>query len=261
VLIHGNGSMVEDFACSLVEPASRHYRVLAFDRPGFGHSERPKDRTWTPLRQAKLLRVALRQLGVERPILLGHSFGALVALAYALSYPREIAGVVLESGYYFPTPRAEVPFFAIPAVPVLGALHRHTVGPLISRLVRDPLLKQLFAPNAVPAAFDAAFPREMTLRPGQLRAVGEDSAVMRDAARHMSRHYAKLPVPSFILAGESDRAVDPHAHSVRLHRTIPHSAISIIPRTGHMLHQIRPHEVPAAIDAVREAASAGQVSA
>src|SRR4051812_44515059 len=47
VLVHGNTSMVEDFACSLVEPASRHYRVIAFDRPGFGHSERPKDRVWT----------------------------------------------------------------------------------------------------------------------------------------------------------------------------------------------------------------------
>jgi pimeloyl-ACP methyl ester carboxylesterase len=168
---------------------------------------------------------------------------------------------VLESGYYFPTPRAEVPFFAIAAVPVVGALHRHTVGPLVSRLARDKLLKHLFAPNPIPPAFNAAFPREMTLRPSQLRAIGEDSAVMRDAARYMSRHYAKLTVPSFILAGESDRAVDPHAHSVRLHRMIPHSAISIIPETGHMLHQIRPQETLSAIDAVREAASAGQAPA
>ena len=53
VLLHGNGSMIEDFESSgLIKRASKNYRVIAFDRPGFGHSERPRNVVWTPERQA-----------------------------------------------------------------------------------------------------------------------------------------------------------------------------------------------------------------
>src|SRR5688500_18268809 len=39
VLLHGNGSMIQDFVSSgLLEMASQKYRVIAFDHPGFGHS-------------------------------------------------------------------------------------------------------------------------------------------------------------------------------------------------------------------------------
>jgi pimeloyl-ACP methyl ester carboxylesterase len=61
VLLHGNGMMVQDFLISgVLEQASPHYRVLCFDRPGFGHSEQPRGRI-----QADLIAAALRQLGVR----------------------------------------------------------------------------------------------------------------------------------------------------------------------------------------------------
>jgi pimeloyl-ACP methyl ester carboxylesterase len=52
------------------------YRVIIPDRPGYGHSARPRCRWWDPRSQAARLRSMLVQLGVERPILFGHSFGA-----------------------------------------------------------------------------------------------------------------------------------------------------------------------------------------
>ena len=98
VLLHGNGSMIEDLALSgLLELAAARYRVVAFDRPGYGHSTRPRDRVWTPEAQAELVRAALRRLGVERPIVVGHSWGTLVATA--LAHPADVAGLVLLSGY------------------------------------------------------------------------------------------------------------------------------------------------------------------
>ena len=59
VLLHGNGTMAEEFEISgLADLAAQRYRVIAFDRPGFGHSDRPRDRRgrrssrhdccWTP---------------------------------------------------------------------------------------------------------------------------------------------------------------------------------------------------------------------
>jgi alpha-beta hydrolase superfamily lysophospholipase len=82
VLLHGNGLFASDFDLSgLLDSADKPYRVIAFDRPGFGYSERPGDTTWTPEAQARLIYKALHLIGVERPIVLGHSWGSLVALA------------------------------------------------------------------------------------------------------------------------------------------------------------------------------------
>lgn len=47
VLLHGNGSMIQDFeSAGLIDLAARHYRVIVFDRPGFGHSSRPRSVIW-----------------------------------------------------------------------------------------------------------------------------------------------------------------------------------------------------------------------
>src|SRR5438067_8078072 len=109
VLLHGNGTMIDDMTLSgLVDLAAKTYRVIVFDRPGFGHSERPSEVTWTPQAQARVLRDALGRLGVQRPIVLGHSWGTLVALALALDYREYVRGLVLLSGYYCPSRRVDV---------------------------------------------------------------------------------------------------------------------------------------------------------
>lgn len=90
VLLHGNTVMLEDWIVSGVfnlVAASR--RVVAFDRPGFGYSERPRDRSWTPAAQAKLVRAACRRLGVEQPVVVGHSWATFVALTWALQAPQD----------------------------------------------------------------------------------------------------------------------------------------------------------------------------
>ena len=57
--------MIEDFQSSgLIDRAAKKYRVIAFDRPGFGHSERPRSRIWTPAAQADLIAAALEEIGV-----------------------------------------------------------------------------------------------------------------------------------------------------------------------------------------------------
>jgi pimeloyl-ACP methyl ester carboxylesterase len=65
-----------------------------------------------------LLRHAFAALAIERPIVIGHSWGTLVALALALAQPDAVGGLVLLSGYYQPTLRADVPLFLLPAIPV-----------------------------------------------------------------------------------------------------------------------------------------------
>src|SRR6202790_870806 len=96
VLLHGNGSMIQDFESSgLIDLAAKNYRVIVFDRPGFGHSDRPRDVIWTPVAQAELIDKALQRLRVSQALVLGHSWGASVAVALALLHPELVRGLVL----------------------------------------------------------------------------------------------------------------------------------------------------------------------
>ena len=105
VLLHGNGSMIQDFESSgLVDLATKSYRVIIIDRPGFGHSSRPRNVVWTPDAQAQLIRRAFERLGVSQAIVLGHSWGASVAVALALKFPNMVRGLVLASGYLLSHP-------------------------------------------------------------------------------------------------------------------------------------------------------------
>ncbi len=256
VLLHGNGTMIQDFDVSgLIDLASRRYRVVVFDRPGYGYSDRPRATVWTPVAQARLIEGALRKLGVERPIVLGHSWGTQVALSLALEFPSYVQSLVLLSGYYFPTLRLDVPVLSGPAIPVLGDVIRHTISPWLGRLMWPGLLRILFGPGPVPARFNA-FPVWMVLRPSQIRASAAESALLVPSAVALSRRYHELKMPVFIMAGDRDRFVNAKRHSARLHQEIPQSELTLTPGAGHMIHQLVPEQVMSAIDQARDAITA-----
>ena len=166
VLFHGNGSLIQDLVISgLVDRLARRNRVLCFDRPGFGYSQRPRDRVWTATAQAALFVKALDHLGARDPVVLGHSWGALVALAVGLQDNFSVRGLVVASGFYFPTPRWDFWLMSGPAVPVLGDIMRYTVAPVISWAILPALLRTIFAPRSVPGRFKEGFPTSLTLRP------------------------------------------------------------------------------------------------
>lgn len=250
VLLHGNGVYTQDFVTSgLLERAAEHYRVIAFDRPGFGYSDRPRTTVWTPDRQAALLHKALEQLGVESSIVAGHSWGTMVALAMALQSPDAVRGLVLLSGYYYPSVRLDVVTASPPAVPVIGDLLRYTISPLMTRLLWPLASKKMFSPMPVAERFKR-FPVWMALRPKQLRASAAEGALMVPAAVSLSKRYAELKVPTVIVAGTQDKIVNCGHNSERLHERLENSQLELEPGVGHMTHYAHPDKVMAAIDAI-----------
>jgi pimeloyl-ACP methyl ester carboxylesterase len=252
VLLHGNGSMIEDFESSgLIDLAARNYRVIVFDRPGFGHSDRPRNVVWTPDAQAGLVKHALERLDVSSAIVLGHSWGASVAVALALKYPDLIRGLVLASGYYYPTARPDVIAMGAPALPVIGDLLSHTLSPLISRVIWPLMMAKIFGPQSVPKKF-GAFPKEMALRPSQIRASAAESALMIPDAFRLRNRYPDLKMPLFIIAGEEDRLIDIDTQSARLRSEIPQSRFHRVAGNGHMIQQTATDQV---MSAIREVAA------
>lgn len=248
VLFHGNGSMIQDFQSSgLIDRAAENYRVIVFDRPGFGHSLRPRNVVWTPEAQADLFKVALDQLGVRRAIVLGHSWGASVAVALGIRHPSLVEALVLASGYYFPTARSDAAASLVPAMPGFGDIMSYTASPILGRLMWPAILKNLFGPRSAPEKF-AGFPREMALRPRQMRASAAEAALMVPGAFSAAKTYGELEMPTIIISGAEDRLIDINEQSVRLHGEVKQSQLHRIAGVGHMIHQSAMPDVMAAID-------------
>jgi pimeloyl-ACP methyl ester carboxylesterase len=246
--------MIQDFCSSgLVDLAARNYRVIVFDRPGFGHSDRPNNMFWTPTAQGELISKALDRLDISNALVLGHSWGASVAVALALRHPSRGRGLVLASGYYYPTVRADVPVLSTPALPLVGDVICHTVSPIAARLVWPLLMRKVFGPAAVPSKFDG-FPKEMAVRPSQLKSSAAESALMIPNALQFEDRYSELQMPVSIVAGENDRVIDFYEQSRRLHKDVPRSKFHPIPGNGHMVHQTAARSVMSAIDEVSDAA-------
>lgn len=174
-------------------------------------------------------------------------------MALALKYPDLIRGLVLASGYYYPTARPDVIAMGAPALPLIGDILSHTLSPLISRAIWPLMMAKIFGPRSVPTKF-GAFPKEMALRPSQIRASAAESALMIPDAFRLRNQYADLKMPVVIIAGEQDRLIDIDTQSARLHSDISQSRFHRVAGNGHMIQQTATDQVMSAIREVANSA-------
>jgi pimeloyl-ACP methyl ester carboxylesterase len=256
VLFHGNGTMIQDFSISgLVDLLARRNRVLCFDRPGFGHTQRPRSRIWTPSAQAALFVKVLKQIGARDPVVVGHSWGTLVAVALGLRGDYSVRSLVLASGYYFPTWRLDVWLLSGPAVPILGDLFRYTLAPIISLAILPAMLRKIFEPHPVPQAFKREFPISLALRPKQLRAAAEESAFLIPAAAQLQSQYSRIKCPVRLFHGDQDHFIECE-QSRHLHQALPRSTLHFVQNAGHMVHYADPHVISQTVEALAQGDSA-----
>jgi pimeloyl-ACP methyl ester carboxylesterase len=250
VLLHGNGTMVEDWLASgVLDALADTNRVIAFDRPGFGHSTRPRNVVWTPAAQARLIAAALARKGESEATIVGHSFGTLVALELGLSHPEVARSLVLLGGYFYPSVRVDAALAAPPAVPILGDAIRYTISPLLGVAMKRSMETHIFAPASVSAGWESRFPFEMTLRPSQIRASAADAALVIPAAASLARRIDGLNVPVTLIAGRGDKVVSTSDQSERLAAAIANSQLLVVEDAGHMVHHTAPERVTEAIRA------------
>ena len=108
-------------------------------------------------------------------------------------------------------------------------------------------MRKVFGPAPVPRKFDE-FPKEMALRPSQIRASAAETALMIPDAFALSKRYADLKMPVVIVAGQEDRLIDIDKQSARLHADVTHSTLHRVPGAGHMVHQTATDAVMSAVD-------------
>lgn len=245
VLLHGASANLRDWSFSHVARLAKRYRVLAMDRPGFGYSGRD-DGDWSPSRQAAQLRRAAEALGVERPIVVGHSWGAAVALAWALDAP--VRGVVAISG-------ATMPWGV--AADVAGALGIGRLGVdvytarLSSRTDRgaiEEFIARAFTPQTPPTGYLDHVGAALSLRAGTLAANADDLAGLHRWLSEQSRRYPSLRAPVEIIHGDADWLLGVRRHAEGLAALAPQARVSIAEGVGHMAHHARPDLLDATLE-------------
>jgi pimeloyl-ACP methyl ester carboxylesterase len=141
-----------------------------------------------------------------------------------------------------------------PAIPVLGDLVRYTIGPILSWAILPGLFRKLFAPRAVPHDFKTRFPASLTLRPKQLRAAAEESALLIPVAAQFQSHYPSIRCPFFHGAGDQIIEAEQARH---LHRALPDSVLHLVEEAGHMVTYADGAAIAQAVDTVAGAAASG----
>ena len=239
VVLQGDDGDASDFMAPLLARVAYDFRALLIDRPGCGGSDRARADT-TLDSQTRVLRLALRELGAEQPLLVAHSWSAVVALALVLRYPDDFAGLVLVNPlcYADTSIRATDPHLRI--VSRLGAV----IAPMVGRPAHDAALRATFSPEPVPFA-DTLIPLRESApvrRPSERRRLARNTAALRSAAGLITR-YGDIEMPVVIVAGEGDRIASPSRHAYRLHNQVHHSHLVVLPRAGHMIQLTRPDSV------------------
>ena len=249
VLIHGNPGSGQDWT-RLFGPLATHHKIIAFDRPGHGLSQRPKHGDTTVEVQARLLHDALKQLHVERPIVVGHSWGGALALVYAINYPGEVAGLVLVAPAAYESQDAESILTNLAAVPVVGDAANFVLTPLFGASVVRSELKKAFSPDPVPENYLRSVLSEWT-KPEKVKSYSIDDALLNDCLKKLSPRYSEISVPVSILAGDSDLIVSEKGNAGRLHDALPKSRLIVLPRTGHQIPFTRSQAVVEEIERVQ----------
>jgi pimeloyl-ACP methyl ester carboxylesterase len=250
VLIHGNPGSCQDWS-RLYVPISSRYRAIAFDRPGHGHSDRPNHRPITVEVQAEMLHAALAQLSIERPIVVGHSWGGSLALVYALMFPNEISGVVLLAPAAYESDDGVSFLSKLPGWPVIGDVLNFLFTPLLGPwLVRTDIAKA-FAPDPVPRKYLRHVLAEWT-RPKKVKWYSVDDALLNESLPKFADRYPEINAPVAIVTGDADQIVPADQNAERLHQALPHAHFNLLPQTGHQIPFTRPEAVLAAIDRVAE---------
>jgi pimeloyl-ACP methyl ester carboxylesterase len=255
VLIHGNPGSWRDWT-RVYAPLASDFCVVAFDRPGHGHSGRPEQNGNATVEvQARLLNSALAELGVERPILVGHSWGGALALIYALSYPDAVSGLVLVAPAAYESDDGVSFLSKLPAWPVIGDILNTLFTPLLSAWMLRTELARAFAPDKVPKSYLRHALTEWT-RPGKVKWYSVDEALLDASLAKFSPGYARLRLPVAIVTGDSDLIVPAKENAFRLVGMLSHAKLQVLENVGHQIPFVRPEAVVAAVGMVAEMAPA-----
>ena len=247
LLLHGLPGTAEDF--EEVTPLLKGHRTVAIDRPGFGYSSGG----YYPIgRQLRAVKEVIEKLHLGRPILVGHSYGGTISLAYAERHPAGVHGLVLVDAAAGSCPReellAEAQARLIDALelPVVSQIANATFSQLLRTVSAKPVEDEAFEPAAVNPrhrrrVLSVNLRRNMKAYAGEMLAAG-------GVISGVNRGLAQIHVPTVVIQGEHDKLVNPECGR-HLAASVPGARLRMVPGS-HMAPYTHPATVAAAVQSV-----------
>lgn len=249
IFIHGASANLHDQMVPLRPLLEGRAEMLFFDRPGHGWSSRGPGNNETPEGQAETLAALMDHFGIERAVVVGHSFGGASTAAFALAHPERTLGLLFASAATHPWPGGATSwYYALTTRPLIGRIFSETLTFLAGSRRMQAATNCVFAPNHAPDDYLARARIALVLRPTTFRANAVDvESLYAFAGRNASR-YPIISAPTVVLSGDHDTVVYEEIHSRGLARDIPGAELLWVRNLGHKPDWIAPDLIVAAIE-------------
>ena len=248
VMIHGSSANMRDLIIALEDTLAPHFRVIIFDRPGLGYSDRLSAKGDTFIDQAMILRDAAKKLGADKPIVLGHSLGGIVSMAWATHAPDDLSALVLISPVVMPFETPTSTYYKMNKHPIIGPFINHFIGAFHYEDAIQNGLNEVFAPDPPPAGYREKMGVELVLRPKTVQNNARQRNQIHAQIRALEAEYDNVRVPIEILHGDLDTTVSLKIHAEGLKNRIDDVNVTIWQDQGHMPHHFKQADI---LDAVQ----------
>jgi pimeloyl-ACP methyl ester carboxylesterase len=248
VLIHGASSNLESMRRPLGDLLAKNHRVIMIDRPGHGWSTRDTLTSSTPAVQARMIDEALGKLGIDRALIVGHSWGGALVAAMAVEHPLRVAGLVLLAAVTHPWPGGVAWYHNLGTTPVLGQLFAYTVALPAGIAMIGAGARGAFLPQAMPENYVRDTSLALLLRPRQFLANAWDMTTLKDAVTAQMPRYGEIKVPVVIIHGDVDKSVRLDRHARQFVKAVPHTELIVLSGIGHLVQNAATDEAIAAIE-------------
>ncbi len=237
IFLHGLPGQISNWKHQ-VEYFERKYRIIVYDQRGFGISDKPKKVSLNDYLQDLDKIIESRKLNTEDTILIGHSFGGMVAQAYARTH--KVKGLVLIGSLTKIKPDIfDKIIWYLPPIFWRKILYKET--PLTRRLYR----RIFFSPSTPKEVFEEFIKDNKEYLERLPAYVFRYTRFFIDYDATKWLH--EIKVPTLIIVGRDDK-VTPVSESKLLNKLIPNSRLIIIEDAGHLVLYEKPSELNGIIE-------------
>ncbi|WP_246660574.1 alpha/beta hydrolase [Nitratireductor sp. XY-223] len=233
VFLHGASGNLRDQVSAFRDGLEGRAELLFVDRPGHGWSERGGPQNAFPDGQARAVADLMDRKGISKALIVGHSFGGIIAANLALERPHKVSGLLFLATVSHPWPGGIDWHYHVATAPVVGRLATWLLAMPAGLLRIERAARCVFSPNRYPPDYLARSATALVLRPWTFRHNAHDVANLYDHIVSVSPRYAEIDKPTIIVTGDSDFVVSPEIHSSALSGAIAGSELVRIRGVGH----------------------------